>query len=188
MFRFSADSLRGAYDAGWSSAQIFEWLSRHSTTGIPQPLAYLVDDVARRHGSVRIGTATSYVQTRRSGRRGRSAATPVGGRRTGCGNWRLACSQRPLNRRSCSSSSRNWAIGRRSKRIAAGQGRCRRSCGPGRRSLGRPLVLTIGERRAAERSSGRQKRPALRLASWRRPPARRGPVHVAYVIVRRQSR
>ena len=62
VFRFSADSLRGAYDAGWSSAQIFEWLSRHSTTGIPQPLGYLVDDVARRHGSVRIGTATSYVQ------------------------------------------------------------------------------------------------------------------------------
>jgi hypothetical protein len=62
VFRFSADSLRDAYDAGWSSAQIFEWLSRHSTTGIPQPLAYLVDDVARRHGSVRIGTATSYVQ------------------------------------------------------------------------------------------------------------------------------
>jgi hypothetical protein len=62
VYRFSADSLRGAYDAGWSSAQIFEWLSRHSTTGIPQPLAYLVDDVARRHGSVRIGTATSYVR------------------------------------------------------------------------------------------------------------------------------
>ena len=62
VFRFSGDSLRGAYDAGWSSAQIFEWLSRHSTTGIPQPLAYLVDDVARRHGSVRIGTATSYVR------------------------------------------------------------------------------------------------------------------------------
>jgi hypothetical protein len=62
VFRFSADSLRGAYDAGWSSAQIFEWLSRHSTTGIPQPLAYLVEDVARRHGSVRVGTATSYVR------------------------------------------------------------------------------------------------------------------------------
>jgi hypothetical protein len=62
VFRFSADSLGEAFDAGWSSAQIFEWLSRHSTTGIPQPLGYLVDDVARRHGSVRIGTATSYVQ------------------------------------------------------------------------------------------------------------------------------
>jgi hypothetical protein len=62
VFRFSADSLGDAFDAGWSSAQIFEWLSRHSTTGIPQPLGYLVDDVARRHGSVRIGTATSYVQ------------------------------------------------------------------------------------------------------------------------------
>ena len=62
VFRFSADSLGDAFDAGWSSAQIFEWLSRHSTTGIPQPLGYLVDDVARRHGSVRVGTATSYVQ------------------------------------------------------------------------------------------------------------------------------
>ena len=38
------------------------WLERHSTTGVPQPLAYLIDDVARRHDSIRVGPAGSYVR------------------------------------------------------------------------------------------------------------------------------
>ena len=29
---------------------------------MPQPLAYLVDDVARRHGSIRVGPAGSYLR------------------------------------------------------------------------------------------------------------------------------
>jgi len=62
VFRFSATSVRRAFDAGWSSAEIHRWLERHSTTGVPQPLSYLVDDVARRHGSIRVGTAASYLR------------------------------------------------------------------------------------------------------------------------------
>ena len=62
VFRFSAASVRRAFDAGWSSAEIHRWLERHSTTGVPQPLSYLVDDVARRHGSIRVGTAASYLR------------------------------------------------------------------------------------------------------------------------------
>jgi hypothetical protein len=38
------------------------FLDEHARPGIPQPLRYLVDDVARRYGSVRIGAATSYVR------------------------------------------------------------------------------------------------------------------------------
>ena len=38
------------------------WLERHSTTEVPQPLRYLVGDVARRHGSIRVGPAGCYVR------------------------------------------------------------------------------------------------------------------------------
>jgi hypothetical protein len=62
VFRFSAGSLRRAFDAGWSAAEISSWLGRHSSTGVPQPLSYLVADVARRHGSVRVGPAGCYLR------------------------------------------------------------------------------------------------------------------------------
>ncbi len=62
VFRFSAGSVRRAFDAGWSSAEVHGWLERHSSTGIPQPLAYLVDDVARRHGTIRVGSAGCYLR------------------------------------------------------------------------------------------------------------------------------
>ena len=62
VYRFSADSLRRAYDAGWSAGEISVWLERHSATGVPQALRYLVEDVSRRHGSIRVGPAASYLR------------------------------------------------------------------------------------------------------------------------------
>jgi hypothetical protein len=62
VYRFTATSLRGAFNQGWSAADVRRWLERHSTTGVPQPLAYLIDDVARRYGSIRVGPAGSYVR------------------------------------------------------------------------------------------------------------------------------
>ena len=62
VFRFSAGSLRRAYDRGWSAADVHHWLTRHSATGVPQPLVYLVDDVARQHGSIRVGPAASVLR------------------------------------------------------------------------------------------------------------------------------
>jgi Helicase conserved C-terminal domain len=62
VYRFSAGSLRGAFDQGWSAEEVRRWLERHSTTGVPQPLVYLIDDAARRHGSIRVGPAGSYVR------------------------------------------------------------------------------------------------------------------------------
>lgn len=62
VYRFSAGSLRRAYDRGWSAGQVHDWLTRHSATGVPQPLAYLVDDVGRQHGSVRVGPAGSVLR------------------------------------------------------------------------------------------------------------------------------
>lgn len=62
VYRFSAGSLRRAYEAGWSSTEIHGWLEQHSATGVPQPLAYLIDDMARQYGSVRVGSALSYLR------------------------------------------------------------------------------------------------------------------------------
>jgi len=38
-------------------------LSDHATKGVPQPLAYLVADVGRRHGVLRAGTTSSYLRS-----------------------------------------------------------------------------------------------------------------------------
>ena len=61
VYRFSGESLRRGFDAGWSAQRVQSWLDQHSTTGVPQPLAYLIDDVARHHGSIRVGAAESYL-------------------------------------------------------------------------------------------------------------------------------
>lgn len=63
VFRFSAASLRRAFDAGWNADRVLAWLAEHSSTGVPQPLEYLVGDVARRHGRIRLGTVGSWLQT-----------------------------------------------------------------------------------------------------------------------------
>jgi hypothetical protein len=62
VYRFGATSLRRAFDRGWSAAEVQQWLERHSTTGVPQPLVYLIDDVGRRHGSIRVGPAGCYIR------------------------------------------------------------------------------------------------------------------------------
>lgn len=62
-FRFTEASVRRAYDAGWTAETITAFLAGHALAGIPQPLQYLLDDVARRHGSVRILAASSVVVT-----------------------------------------------------------------------------------------------------------------------------
>ncbi len=60
--RFSESSIRRALDAGWSADQVLTSLAEASTTPVPQPLDYLVRDMARRHGQVRVGGARSYVR------------------------------------------------------------------------------------------------------------------------------
>jgi hypothetical protein len=62
VFRFSDTSIRRALDAGRSAADLHALLAARSSTPVPQPLTYLIDDVARRHGRIRIGLAGSYVR------------------------------------------------------------------------------------------------------------------------------
>ncbi|HSK58114.1 MAG TPA: helicase-associated domain-containing protein, partial [Actinomycetospora sp.] len=60
--RFTEASVRRALDSGTTAEQLLDRLARHARTGVPQPLEYLVADVGRRHGLLRVGTATSYVR------------------------------------------------------------------------------------------------------------------------------
>lgn len=62
VYRFSEGTVRRAFDAGWTAADVTGLLSRHSRTPVPQPLTYLVEDVARRHGRVRVGAASAFVR------------------------------------------------------------------------------------------------------------------------------
>jgi hypothetical protein len=62
VFRFSEGSVRRAFDAGRSGEQILAFLGEHAAKGVPQPLEYLVGDVERRHGKVRLGRAGCYIR------------------------------------------------------------------------------------------------------------------------------
>ncbi|MBG6225783.1 hypothetical protein IWX63_002366 [Arthrobacter sp. CAN_A2] len=62
-YRFSADSIRTALDAGEDAPSILDFLRTHSATEIPQALTYLVEDTASRYGSLRVGRAGSYLRT-----------------------------------------------------------------------------------------------------------------------------
>ncbi|WP_329316698.1 helicase C-terminal domain-containing protein [Streptomyces sp. NBC_01262] len=62
VYRFTPGSVRRALDAGRTAAELHAFLTEHSRTPVPQPLSYLIDDVARRHGRLRVGAASAYVR------------------------------------------------------------------------------------------------------------------------------
>ncbi|MEU2712387.1 helicase-associated domain-containing protein [Streptomyces sp. NPDC007205] len=62
VYRFTPASVRRALDAGRSATDLHAFLAEHSRTPVPQPLAYLIDDVARKHGHLRVGAASAYVR------------------------------------------------------------------------------------------------------------------------------
>ncbi|MBO3748936.1 helicase C-terminal domain-containing protein [Streptosporangiaceae bacterium NEAU-GS5] len=62
VYRFGDASIRRALDAGQAADELIAMLERHSATPVPQPLRYLVSDVARRHGRIRVGTASAYIR------------------------------------------------------------------------------------------------------------------------------
>ncbi len=58
-WRFSPAMVRGAYDAGWTQQRLTKALTKIAKGGLPQPLVYLLADVARQHGSVRVTPVAS---------------------------------------------------------------------------------------------------------------------------------
>ena len=63
IYRFSVASIRRALDAGHDAASLLGFLREHSATAVPQPLEYLVEDTAARHGRLRVGAASSFIQS-----------------------------------------------------------------------------------------------------------------------------
>lgn len=63
VYRFSEQSLRRAFDSGRTAADVLGFLEGRATRGVPQPLVYLVNDMGRRFGNVRVGAVTTYVRS-----------------------------------------------------------------------------------------------------------------------------
>lgn len=62
VYRISEPSIRRALDTGRTAGELHAFFGRHSKTPVPQGLTYLIDDVARRHGQLRVGMAASFVR------------------------------------------------------------------------------------------------------------------------------
>jgi hypothetical protein len=63
-YRFTAETLAAAVAGGEDAASLRAFLGQLSLTGIPQPLDYLIEQTASRHGLVRVGTDAATGRTR----------------------------------------------------------------------------------------------------------------------------
>ncbi|MFV0496195.1 helicase-associated domain-containing protein [Mycobacterium sp.] len=62
VYRVTEQSVRHALDIGKTREWLHALFADHSKTPVPQGLTYLIDDVARRHGQLRIGQAASFIR------------------------------------------------------------------------------------------------------------------------------
>ncbi len=62
VYRVSEQSIRHALDIGRTAEALQRFFEKHSKTPVPQGLSYLINDVARRHGQLRVGIAASFIR------------------------------------------------------------------------------------------------------------------------------
>lgn len=62
VYRISEQSVRHAMDTGRTAEGLQRFFEKHSKTPVPQGLSYLITDVARRHGQLRVGMAASFIR------------------------------------------------------------------------------------------------------------------------------
>jgi hypothetical protein len=62
VFRFSESSIRRGLDHGRTGDEIAKFLAKTSKTPMPQPLEYLITDVAKKHGKLRVGNTASFIR------------------------------------------------------------------------------------------------------------------------------
>lgn len=62
VYRVTETSVRRALDSGRTAAELHAFFGQRSRTPVPQGLSYVIDDVARRHGVLRAGTAAAYLR------------------------------------------------------------------------------------------------------------------------------
>ncbi|BBY05568.1 helicase C-terminal domain-containing protein [Mycobacterium noviomagense] len=77
VYRVSEQSIRHALDIGKTADWLHALFAKHSKTPVPQGLTYLIDDVARRHGQLRVGMATSFVRCEDPALLAQAVATPA---------------------------------------------------------------------------------------------------------------
>ena len=77
VYRIGEQSIRRALDTGRTANEIHALFTKHSRTPVPQGLTYLVDDVARRHGQLRVGMAASFVRCEDPSLLAQAIATPA---------------------------------------------------------------------------------------------------------------
>lgn len=63
VYRVTPHSIRRALDAGVTTSDLHQLFAKHSVTGVPQALSYLIDDVGRRYGVLRLGKASTYLRS-----------------------------------------------------------------------------------------------------------------------------
>lgn len=61
VYRITSDSLGRALLAGILAEEVLGTLESHSDVPVPQSVAYLINDIAARHGRVRVGKASAYL-------------------------------------------------------------------------------------------------------------------------------
>lgn len=62
VYRFSEVTIRRALDHGKTGDEIKSFLAKTSKTPMPQPLEYLIADVAKKHGKLRVGNTSSFIR------------------------------------------------------------------------------------------------------------------------------
>jgi hypothetical protein len=62
VFRFTEASLRRGLDHGRTGDEILAFLKKSSKTPVPQPLEYLIGDISKKHGKLRVGNASSFIR------------------------------------------------------------------------------------------------------------------------------
>ena len=62
VFRITPVSIRRALDVGFAASDLHQLFAKRSRTPVPQPLTYLINDVARKHGGLRVGSAGAYLR------------------------------------------------------------------------------------------------------------------------------
>ena len=77
VYRVSEASIRHALDTGRTAGALHAFFAKHSKTPVPQGLSYLIDDVARRHGQLRVGMASSFVRCEDVTLLGHAVAAPA---------------------------------------------------------------------------------------------------------------
>jgi hypothetical protein len=79
VYRVTEQTIRHALDVGRTGSALHAFFERHSKTPVPQGLTYLIDDVARRHGKLRVGMATSFVRCEDPALLAQAVAVPAAG-------------------------------------------------------------------------------------------------------------